>query len=64
MAAPRRHEQTKGEGQGKPIGGEEICRRGLYQGARGVLLDEAIDDDDQDNCAGVSSLADRGQGQC
>lgn len=50
MAAPGRHEQAKREGEREPVGREEICDRWLDKRPGGVLLVEAIDDDDENDC--------------
>ena len=49
VTSPRRHEETEGEGKGEPVRREKVGLCWLAQGARGVRLDEPIDEDDYNN---------------
>lgn len=46
MSAPWRHQQAEGEGEGKPVRGEEVGLCWLAEGPGGVRLDEAIGEND------------------
>lgn len=50
VAAPGAGEKTEREGQSEPVGGEEVGLGRLDEGAWAFWFDEAIDDDDGNNC--------------
>lgn len=45
MATPRRHEETKGEWNGKPVVGEQVLCHWLANGAGGIWLHKTVDPD-------------------
>ena len=49
MTSPRRHEETKRERKGEPVRREKVSLCWLAQRARGVRLDETVDEDNNNN---------------
>ena len=53
VCSPRTRQEAVGKGNSEPVGWEEVGLRRLPQRARGVWLDQTVDDDDADNCSQV-----------